>query len=136
MKPRPGEGSALRTVKRGRRERDLDPFGLAAVGEVPEAGFEEGHVFEGLRVVAVVQVGGVGLVDDRKPDSRSRVPKPYQPLRLRIGQGVNEDGAHQAEDRRVGSDAEAERQDGDGGETGVPEKTPEGVTEAGCIHAS
>jgi hypothetical protein len=42
-----------------------------------------------------------------------------QARRISEGEGMQDDGVDDAEDRGVGADAEGEGQDGDGGEAGI-----------------
>ena len=70
-------------------------------------------------------------------------PDLHEPLRIRNRERPQADGVDELEDRRVGPDAESQRQDGNHREGGVHAELahpvgqilPSGLDEAGCGHS-
>ena len=64
-----------------------------------------------------------------EPQRRKAAGDEHQPVRLRVSQRPEDHAVDDGEDRRVGPDAERQRQDGDEGESRRPQEVPDGVTE-------
>jgi hypothetical protein len=99
-----------------RRQRP-DFLGIALAGHGrgrPRA--PDPHVLQGLRVVGVGRVDRV--IEIRLIDAADRVHDPHERVGVRVGQRVDQDPVHDAEDRGRGADAEREREDRGSGEAG------------------
>jgi hypothetical protein len=81
-------------------------------------------------LLAVREVHGGRAVDVARDSgyTRRHVPDPRQLLRFRIGQRFDEHSVHNAENGRVGADAERECHQGDRGEHRGPSQSPEDVS--------
>ena len=96
-------------------------------GERPPAYLRERAEAPGLRLhVVVVRVGELSL-----PALRVDLPEVNQPLGLGIRERREQYRLHHRVDRRARADADAERQDGDDGETRCPPQQPQHVDDGG-----
>ena len=91
-------------------------LGLAAAGDRDRRGVPEADVLEDAVLLAVGEVSGRPLVQQRDVHARRLMPHADQPLGLVERQGLEQDRVDDAEDRGVGPDADGQRHDGDGGE--------------------
>ena len=105
---------------------------LALAGEVVTSPVVNADVFEDRLLrppIAEVRVG-----DRHGGEVRAAFAQPDEPLGFRVGQRTEQHGIHDAEDRRVRSDAQCDREHGHRGEAGIVQQLAEGEFE--IIHGS
>jgi len=81
------------------------------------------QVVERRRLIAVVQVVRRRHGSLWRAAERSRAP--HDPIRIGVGQGIQQHSLHDAEDGRVQADPQGEREHDDGGQPGALSQTPE-----------
>jgi hypothetical protein len=92
------------------RDRGVDHFRRAPFGDVDAGVLEDRHVFERGRVALVEEedVGRDGKL--RVTEAGGAAPDVHQPVGVRVGQRLEQDGVDDAEDGGGGADPERERQ--------------------------
>ena len=123
-----GERSADHRRDAKRRERvradtsDGDAFGLLIAGEVHLTFTPRGHLLQ--RPAALPIVHDLALGDPGFVERRPLAPDHHRAVRLGPWQGLEEHRVEDAEDRGIGANPERERQDGNRGESRIPEERP------------
>ena len=113
---------------RHRHRRNL--FGLAGSCHGGGAGAPHAKVLEGPAIVAAgrVHAGREGRVLVDLSADRQPVVDPHQRVRVRIGQGLNQDSVHDAEDRGIRADTERQREHDRQNESGMGADQAHGMT--------
>ena len=97
----------------------FDMLGLLASGKRHTAALGDGEFLEDVVLVADIYVlAGRGTVLHDAEAGRAK-PEDCQTVGLRVGQRLQQQGVDNAEDGRVGSDADSERQDDHRGQARV-----------------
>ena len=107
----------------------VQPLGIARAGEGRAERRVGARVLQRLAAGPVVDVGGVGVVEDRDAHLRHRPPEGHDAIRLRERQRPQQHGVHDAEYGGVGPDPERERDERYRGEGRVLTQGPQPVTE-------
>ena len=135
-----GEVTAVQRIDADGREEvggdggDIHSLDVAAVAEgagradqLPPGGGADR--FEGLAALLVVpEVPGRHRRQRLRADAEID-PEVHDPIRLAITERTQQHAVDDGEDRRRGADAESEREDGDGGETGSSSEHPQRVAQ-------
>ncbi len=111
----------------GRHESDAKPLGRAVAGQAHRAVGKGGEPGERPRPLAQVPVLGHAQLRQRLLGAVS--PQHHQPVRLGVGQRTEQHAVGDAEDRRVGPDAEGQRHHRDEGEPGPLPQPAKGIAQ-------
>ena len=92
------------------------------------------------KIVGGNRVEGSGGAPGHELGNRLRAPHAArklaadsnQPLRVRVGQRLQEDAVDDGEDGSVGADADRQRRDRDGTEPWIPDEQAEGIADVAC----
>ena len=108
-------------------EQAGDFLRLGKAGDAGGAVVPHGNVFERAVFLAVDEVQRGGHVEVLDIDARRGVPHGDQALGMRIGQRLQQDALDHAENRRIGPDADGQRDQRNGGKLGRPRESAQRV---------
>lgn len=113
----------------GRGERGVGPHRLALAGDVDSTGHVGAQAVEAPVPVAVLRE--LDGIDPEAVEAHGRelAVDDHQPVRIAVGQRLEEHGVGHAEDRGVGPDPERQGHGGQQGEAGAAEQQAASVTE-------
>ena len=87
----------------------VDQLGLIAAGQRETAALGERHLIKGMVLVLDIDVLARRRPIAENADPRRMQPNGGQAIRLRIGQGTQEQRIHHAENCRIGADSDGQR---------------------------